>query len=70
MGKSDDKPEQVKEAEKTGGESYTPETEKSQTAQATQAPANQCPDCKGLGIRNPNIDHQVCQTCEGRGTIA
>lgn len=26
-----------------------------------------CPDCKGQGIRNPAVDHHVCQTCEGSG---
>lgn len=70
MGKSDDKPAEVKQAEQTGGESYTPEVEKSQTTKPATPPANQCPDCEGRGIRNPDIDHQVCQTCEGRGTLA
>lgn len=26
-----------------------------------------CPDCKGLGIRNPDVDTRVCATCEGSG---
>lgn len=36
--------------------------------QETQAPANQCPDCDGEGIKNPT-DTSVCATCEGRGVL-
>lgn len=40
-----------------------------QIVSEAEKPTGNCPDCNGLGIRNPETDHRVCQTCEGRGSI-
>lgn len=57
----------AKKAEQDGGE--TAPAPKPEVPKPTEPAANTCPDCNGEGIRNPSVDHQVCPTCEGRGTI-
>lgn len=56
---NDDKPVEVKDAERHGGETFDPTVE-------PVVAADKCPDCNGEGIRDP-LAIQVCQTCAGTG---
>lgn len=53
------KPEEVKKAEATGGQTFDP------TAEQKNSALN-CPTCNGDGILSPQST-QVCQTCQGTG---
>lgn len=66
--KSDDKPKEVLEAERHGGQTFDPTEESSSNEPTTEEllAEGKCPDCKGKGILSPEAT-QVCQTCQGTG---
>lgn len=56
------KPDEVKKAETSGGQTFDPTV----TKEDKQLSADACVDCNGDGIKSPQST-QVCQTCQGTG---
>lgn len=57
LNNDDKKPEEVKKAEATGGQTFDPTTEK-------QLKPGDCVACMGEGLKN---ESQVCPVCAGTG---